>query len=107
MESFQIQAILEDIGNKLAQQSKNEIINQTLAIWSKLGKEYSMEGDIKLSWPALDPRFEPGTCDAVFRQWWDRGITAVCTITHRGLLKSLRIRKQFFFPLSANQRFVQ
>ena len=47
VEGFQIQAILGDKGNKLAQQSKNEIIKQTLAIWSRMVKEYNMEGDIK------------------------------------------------------------
>lgn len=56
-----------------------------------------MEGDIKLLiWPALDPRNEPGISDAAFRRWWDRGITAVCILTPRGLLKSFReLHKEF------------
>lgn len=60
-------------------------------------KEYNMEGDIKLLiWPALDPRFEPGISDAGFRRWWDGGITAVCTLTHRGLLKGFKeLQKEF------------
>lgn len=83
MGNCQIQAMLGDIGNKLAQQSKNEIIKQTLVIWNKMVKEYNMEGDINLLiWPALDPGFEPGISDAEFRRWWDRGITAVCTTVH-------------------------
>jgi len=86
-----------NIGDKLAQQSKNEIIKQTLTIWSKMVKEYNMDGDIKLlTWPALDPRFEPGIGDSGFRQWWDRGITAMCTMTHRGLLKRFsELQKEF------------
>ena len=60
-------------------------------------KEYTMEGDIKLLiWPALDSRFQPGISDAGFRWWWDRGITAVCKLTHRGLLKSFGgLQKEF------------
>lgn len=53
MESFQTQAILGDIGNKLVQQSKNEIIKQILVICGKMVKQYNMQGDIKLlMWPA-------------------------------------------------------
>lgn len=88
-ETFHIQALSGDIRNKSAQQSKNEIIKQTLTIWRKMVKEYNMEGDIKLLiWPSLGPRFEPGIRDTGFRRWWDRGITAVCTLTHKEVLKS-------------------
>lgn len=92
-----IQALLGDIRTKSAQQSENEIIKQTLAIWSKMVKEYDKEGDIKLLiWPSLDPRFEPGTTDIEYRQWWDRGITAVCTLVHKGVLKSFgELKKEF------------
>ncbi len=56
-----------------------------------------MEEDIKLLiWPALDPKFKPGISDAGFRGWWDKGITAICTLTHRGVLKSPeQLQKEF------------
>ncbi len=81
----------------MGQQSNNEIIKQSLDIWSKMVKDYNMEGDIKLLiWPALDPKFKPGISDAGFRGWWDKGITAICTLTHRGVLKSPeQLQKEF------------
>ena len=98
-----------DIGIKLAQQSKNYIITQTLNIWCKMVKEYDMERDIKLLiWPALDHRFEPGISDAVFRWSWDRGITVVCTLTHRGLFKSFReLQKEFGLKTKDFFRYLQ
>ena len=37
-----------------------------------------------LTWPALDHKFKPGTNDIGFRQWWDKGITAICSLhSHR------------------------
>lgn len=98
MDTLQIQARLGDIRNIMGQQSNNEIIKQTLDIWSKMVKEYNMEGDIKLLiWPTLDPKFKPGISDAGFRGWWGNGITAVCTLTHRALVNYKRNSDKDFF----------
>ena len=69
----------------MRQESNNDVIKQTLGIWNKMVKEYKMEGDAKiLTWPALDHKFKPGTNDIGFRQWWDKGITAICSLhSHR------------------------
>lgn len=82
IESSPVHSLLGDKERRLGQKCKSLIINQTLNIWAKIIKEYDMEGDIKLlTWPALDPQFKPGLCDSGFKQWWVKGITAVCTLT--------------------------
>lgn len=89
MDIFHTQTSLGEIGNKMSQQSKNESIKQTLDIWTKMVKGYNMEEDTKLLvWSTLDPTFKPGSSDTGFRFWWDRGTTAMCTLTHKGLFKS-------------------
>lgn len=97
MDTFQIQATLRDIRNIMGQQSNNEIVKQTLDIWSKMVKEYNMEGDIKsLICPALGLEFTPEISDAEFGGWWDKGITVVCTITEEGIFKSFgQLQKEF------------
>lgn len=96
-----------DIRNKMGQQSNNKIMKQTLDIWSKMVKDYNMEGDIKLLIrPALDPKFKPG--DAGLRGWWDKGITAVCTLTHRGIFKSFgQLQKEFCLENKDFFRYLQ
>lgn len=64
-ETFPVQTTLGDQEDKLHQNSKNDIIKQTVSIWRKAVKKYKMERDIKiLTWPALDHNFKPGTTDA-------------------------------------------
>ena len=54
-----------------------------------------MEGDAKiLTWPALDNKFKQGNNYIGFRQWWDKGITAVCTLTQGSTSKVLNNYKR-------------
>lgn len=63
------------------------------------------------SWPvhtALDPKFKPGINDAGFRGWWDKGITTVCTLTHRGIFKSFgQLQKEFCLENKDFFRYLQ
>lgn len=56
-----------------------------------------MKGDVKiLTWPALDPSFIPGITDIRFRQQWEKGITAICTLTQGNEFKCFReLQKEF------------
>lgn len=46
-------------------------------------------GDIKiLTWPALDPSFISRIIDVGSRQWWEKGIKAICTPTQGNKFKS-------------------
>lgn len=69
----------------------NPVVLFTLDVWYstvkrlKIGKEIGL-----LKWIAFDDRFIPGKYDSSFKHWTGKGITAVCTATEKGEMKSFQ-----------------
>ena len=91
------------------QNDLNPIIKFTIEIWNVIIKKYKLEKERKiLGWLAYDSNFKPGTCDKGFKQWEQKGITAVCTIIENGKMQSFEnLRKKYDLDKHEFFRYLQ
>ncbi len=67
----------------------------TLDVWFTVVKKCNLEREIKtFLWIAGDSSFKPGIFDARFKQWINKGITAISTITEVGKIQSFQKMKR-------------
>jgi len=57
----------------------------------KLGRELGL-----LDWIAYDKGFKPGSYDCRFKQWTEKGFTAICTVIQKGEMRSFQDLKNLF-----------
>lgn len=88
------------------EQDRSPIISYTLNIWYGTVKESSIGKELGLlKWVTFDEKFRPGKLDFGFKNWTEKGITAICLLTRRGEFKSFEelkreynlTNKDFFF----------
>lgn len=78
----------------LKDNAMDSISKLTLEIWHvitkklKIGKELGL-----LKWFAFDKDFIPGRHDHKFKQWMEKGLTAICTVTKKGEIISFQEMK--------------
>ena len=57
----------------------------------KLGRTLGL-----LDWIAYDKGFKPGSYDCRFKQWTEKGFTAICTVIQKGEMRSFQDLKNLF-----------
>lgn len=94
--SIPIQAILADNNlQRYINTIDNPWVKWTLKIWKTIIKEYKLEGDIViLKWCAYDSDFTPNKMDTRFKDWTNKGITALCNVMKEGTLLSFEMLKE-------------
>ena len=91
-----LQAIISDVTlvNQLSDK-ENPFINLSLKIWKEVQKICNIQKTAKLlRWCAFDTEFPPNLNDKRFNMWIRRGVTAYCTLIHKGALKSFQNMKE-------------
>ncbi len=97
--SIPIQALMTDssLQDFIRNTKKNPWIKLTLKIWKTVITEYKLEKDIViLKWCAYDTQFAPNKLDMRFKDWTNKGLTAICKIIKDNTLLSFeRIKEKY------------
>ena len=94
--SIPIQALIADSNlPDLIKKIENPWINLTFKIWKTVITEYRLEEDIGiLIWCAYDTQFAPNKLDTRFKEWTNKGLTALCKVTKENTLFSFEMMKE-------------
>lgn len=94
--AIQLQAMISDV--KLLDHTldrTNPFIIISLKIWRETQKLWQLQDSSKiLRWCAFDNNFLPNSSDKRFYRWVGQGITAYCTLFHKGVMKSFETVKE-------------
>jgi len=91
-----IQAILADSNIQThINNIDNPWVKWTLKTWKTIIKELKLENDIiALKWCAYESEFTPNKSDSRFKDWVNKGITALCRVMKDGKLLSFETLKR-------------
>lgn len=108
--SIPIQAIIADSNlQDLIKTIENPWIKLTFKIWETVIKEYKLEEDIAtLKWCAYDTHFAPNKLDTRFKDWTNKGLTALCTVMEEGRLISFdKMKEKYSLETQDLYRYLQ
>uniref|UniRef100_A0A671TVT9 Reverse transcriptase domain-containing protein n=1 Tax=Sparus aurata TaxID=8175 RepID=A0A671TVT9_SPAAU len=108
--STPIQALIADSSlQDFIKNTENPWIRTTLKIWKTVITEYKLEEDIViLKWCAYDTRFAPNQLDTRFKEWTNKGLTALCKIIKENTLLSFeQIKDKYALEAQDFYRYLQ
>jgi len=95
---YNVQTLLGEEGlDDTRRKGLNPIAVFSIGIWFSLIKQLKLKNDQKvLRWIALDNRFKSALYDSTFKDWMNKGLTALCIVIKNNKMKSFQELKDNF-----------
>ena len=96
-------------GHNTLRNAMNPIVAFRLEIWSAVGRKYKLKRDLcTLRWFEYDSKCKPGMYDPVFKEWVQKGATAICTVSEGEEFLSFRnLKTKYSLEIKDFYRYMQ